>query len=457
MRRVRMIWLGRLLPAVVLVSLACGGGDGPSSPNPPPGSLTVSGTVVDSCLQPVANALVWIRNRGVTRTGASGAFSFTDVSSPYDIGTVEDYRDWKRVRIYAALTTTQVRLTLAHAQAPLHQGALEGQFTVGSGASAQVPVPLGRRTGFTFTPPGAVGSLGFLGDVNPYHLEAAWCGEPATAGSFQALQWSTQTSPNNPNIAAEFYGWGHATLNAQEGMTSAGQDVSLDSVGTAALSGTIIAPPGYTLLNRTVGLDPGAVVQPLISLNFAQPSQGLPADFTVAVPDAPGVQLSISAEAGTDGGDAKSWLRRVSPAGPATLGMDLAPTMLGPSAGAAVDLTTQDFTWQSATTGVQSLFVNLWFPDGGGGLSNAVDYQIFTLGRSFRVPLPAELGLSAIPAGSRGEWHVGTSNEPTLARLTGTGSPVLLTGDILGVALPVPDSAEVRFATATADGRFTLP
>jgi len=52
---------------------------------------------------------------------------------------------------------------------------------------------------------------------------------------------------------------------------------------------------------------------------------------------------------------------------------------------------------------------------------------------------------------------VGTSNEPTLARLTGTGSPVLLTGDVRNVALPVPDSAEVRFATATADGRFTLP
>lgn len=42
-------------------------------------------------------------------------------------------------------------------------------------------------------------------------------------------------------------------------------------------------------------------------------------------------------------------------------------------------------------------------------------------------------------------------------RLTGSGSPVLLAGYILGVALPVPESAEVRFATATADGRFTLP
>jgi hypothetical protein len=69
-----MLWLGRLLPAVAVASLARGGGsDGPSSPNPPPpGSLTVSGTVVDSCLQPVPDAVVWIRNRGVTRTDAGG-------------------------------------------------------------------------------------------------------------------------------------------------------------------------------------------------------------------------------------------------------------------------------------------------------------------------------------------------------------------------------------------------
>jgi hypothetical protein len=67
--------------------------------------------------------------------------------------------------------------------------------------------------------------------------------------------------------------------------------------------------------------------------------------------------------------------------------------------------------------------------------------------------LPAATVLSLACGGSDGPG----SNEPTLARLTGSGSPVLLAGYILGVALPVPESAEVRFATATADGRFTLP
>jgi len=313
MRAARMLWLGRLLPAVAVASLACGGGsDGPSSPNPPPpGSLTVSGTVVDSCLQPVPDAVVWIRNRGVTRTDAGGGFSFTGVATPYDIGTLEDYRDWKRVRIYAGLTTGQVRLTLAHAAGALRQGALEGMFTVGSGADAQVPVPLGRRTFFAFTPAGAVGSLGFLEDVNPYHLDAAWCGEAATDGTFEALQWTTQTNPHNPNIASVFHGYGHAAASAAEGMTSAGQDVSLDSVGTVSLSGTITAPPGYVLFNRTIGLDPGAGVQPLLWFNFVQTGSGVPADFTAAVPDAPGLQLGIVAEAGADGGSSKSWLRRV--------------------------------------------------------------------------------------------------------------------------------------------------
>jgi hypothetical protein len=131
--------------------------------------------------------------------------------------------------------------------------------------------------------------------------------------------------------------------------------------------------------------------------------------------------------------------------------------MTAPGTGAAVDLTTQDFTWESATNGVQGLFVSIAVPDGGGGFINSVDYQVFTLGRSFRVPSPAEFGLPAVPAGSRGEWHVGTSNEPTLARLTGSGSPVLFAGGILNVMLPVPESAEVRTATALGDGRFTLP
>ena len=257
-----------------------------------------------------------------------------------------------------------------------------------------------------------------------------------------------------------------ATLTATAGELSAKATITVNPAPSGppvTVSGTVVdsclrpmADVVVWIRNRGIGLDPGAGVQPLLLFNFVQTSQGVPADFTVPVPDAPGIQLGIQTEAATDGGDSQSWLRQVSPGGSITLGMDPAPTMVSPSAGAAVDLATQSFTWQSSVGGVQGLFVTILVPTGGGFI-NWVDYQAFTMGRSFRVPSPTEFGLSAVPAGSRGEWHVGTSNEPTLARLAGTGSPVLLAGGILSVMLPVPESAEVRFATATADGRFTLP
>jgi hypothetical protein len=425
--------------------------------NPPDAGppISVSGSVVDSCRNPVPDALVWIRNRGVTRTNTSGRFSFTGVQPPYDIGTLEDYRGWKRVRIYAGITSTDVRLTLAEAKSPLNQGALEGSFSVGSGATAVIPMPLGRRTWFTFEPPSNTASLGFLTDVNPYHLDAVWCGASSVAGTFEALQWTTQVTPYNPNLAQTFEGYGRATVSASNGMTLDGQDVALDSVGTISLTGTITPPPGFVLQTRVIGLDPGPGLQSQLSFNFAQ-SAGLPGAFTVPVPEAPGIELGIAAYAGIDGGSSKSWIRRVTPGAVVSLGMDEPPTIVSPELGDEVDLHTQTFTWTSPVSGVQGVYVQTSVPAAGGGFINGLDYQIYTLKRSVQVPPPEDFGLPALPVGSRGEWHVGSSNEPTLARLLDPNTQVEFGGGDLGVMLPIPEAAEVRFATATTDTRFTL-
>ena len=136
--------------------------------------------------------------------------------------------------------------------------------------------------------------------------------------------------------------------------------------------------------------------------------------------------------------------------------MDVPPTIVSPVAGDEVELGTQTFTWTSGVNGVQGLFVQTSVLTGGGGFINGVDYQIFTLKHSVQVPAPEEFGLPALPAGSRGDWHVGSSNEPTLARLLHPSSLVHFGGGTLGVVLPIPEAAGVRIATATTVTSFTM-
>ena len=239
-------------------------------------------------------------------------------------------------------------------------------------------------------------------------------------------------------------------------MTLSGQDVSLDSVGTISLSGAITVPAGFVLIRRIVGLDPGPGIEPTLWFNFTQATSGTPSQFTVAVPDAPDLRLGIAAQALGEGlGTAESWLRGIVPGTPVTVGMDPVPTQVSPEADIEVDLATQTFSWESPVNGVQSLYAPLFVPPAVGP-SRSLKYEVFTLARSVRLPLPQELGLSALPPGTKGEWHVGSSNEPSLARLTSPDANVRFGGGVLGVVLPIPEAAEVRFATALAITPFTL-
>jgi hypothetical protein len=420
----------------------------PPEAGPP---ITVSGIVVDECRRPVANLLVWVRNRGITRTNASGGFSFTGVQTPYDIGTLQG----QLIRIYGGLVIPTVRLTVA-STAVARTGSFTGNLTVGAGSTAEIPVPLGRRTWLGFHPSDNSYSVGFFGDVNPYGLDVAWCGDAEVSGTLEVLQWTTQTTPVNPNLAEQFHGYGRSEGSVTEGIRTTGADVVLEAVETLTLTGTTELPAGLQVNQRMIGLDAGrASLDPALYFN-AQVGVTLPSDFSLKIPDAPGIKLAVATDAQGPGGFSQTWLRDLSPSTTLTVRVDDPPAVLEPTAGSEVELGTQTFTWQSDGTGVQGLMVVLFYPLGGGGRARSLDYEIFTQGRSFLVPGPEEFGLASIPANSTGDWQVGSSNEPTVAGMVAPTRTMAFGASSLYMVLPIPESPEVRFALTLGFNTFQL-
>jgi hypothetical protein len=122
------------------------------------------------------------------------------------------------------------------------------------------------------------------------------------SGTIEALQWTTQTKPVNPNLAGSFDGYGRTEGSVTEGLTTAGADVVLEAVETLSLTGTTETPPGFQVNQRMIGLDggPGGLDPPLWF--NAQAGTTASSEFTLNVPSAPAEKLVVATDAQGPGG-----------------------------------------------------------------------------------------------------------------------------------------------------------
>lgn len=356
--------------------------------NPPP-TLTVAGAVIGINLQPVASAPVVITsgsNSFSTTTNASGAFSVSGVTPPYDATVVAG----NQALVYQGLTRPDPTLVFVDfvPGAP-RTATLSGTVSGGAG----FPQPANHLTRTAFASPEALDTATANTTTGAYNMgTVSWYGPATTTGNIRALQW--QFDPAN-NLPTDYKGYGEKLgVALSDGGTFASQNVSMSGVGEASISGSVALPAGYTLGSKRMAV--GFADRSLIQL-LSDPSASN--SFTYNTPSLTGatIQMQVAAQnaAGTSVITTKPGLA-VSATGvslPLPAGSDLS---LPPSGATGVNHSTT-FSYTPFSGGVHLVVFN--------GPGTNPDYVVVTAAASTRIPNLSSVGLG-LPASTTYSWRV---------------------------------------------------
>jgi len=364
------------------------------------GGSTVVGEVVDSYGQPVPNRTVVQAGRSTT-TSAGGCFTFTGVTAPYDVSIVQTTPS-KFASVYTQLTRTDPKLQdLSVTGTPAHSTTVGG--TLGG---TPIPGPDGTQTGVGFGSPEA--SAGNFFQTGSWSLNVSWAGPASTTGGLHALQWTVDAN----GTVTGYLAYGVRTgLTLSSGTPISNANLTLTTpVNTAAVTGSIALPSGYTISSRNVYLTFGdAIAFPVSSDAITSPSFGIP------VPSGVGAAAIVSVTA--DNGTSQS-TAQTSALAPGTLNATLTlpspaqPT--SPASGATGVDTTTAFVWTPIAGGLSLLILN--DPSGSGP-----EYVIVSGGSTTHIPDLSAQGLG-LPSGAPYHWTlIGLGPLASVDALAATG------------------------------------
>jgi hypothetical protein len=402
---------------VCLNLLACGGSGDPVAHPPPPGdggggntgrdggggSLAVAGQVLDNTGQPVAARTVLVGTQSTT-TDASGHFSFSGVSTPYDLTLVATSPD-KTAVVYQGLTRADPKVLDLTTQGTFqHTAHLQGTLF---GAN---PFD-GTIVAVVWASPEAV--AGVYVDAFPYDLGIAWSGASSITGTLHALQWTIDES----GLPTAYQGIGVKNfVSLDAGTTVTTGDMNLEIPATQTVTTTLSPPTGYTLVDRRAD-----VMFPDGAFFTVASNQASATGFSVLVPTGSDIRISALAENPSGSAQIIGSLAGVAPGtsnATLTLPTPALPTL--PANGATGVGTTTNFSWSALAGGVHFVFFT-------GANSTSPTFAIITAGTSTQLPDLTSQGL-ALPPAELYQWAViGLSPLASVDAVAGTGT-IALTG-----------------------------
>lgn len=360
---------------------AGGGGGGGSGGGGGGGGPTVTGQLLDGFGQPLSGRTVLIGTRSTT-SDASGQFTLTGVTTPYDLVIVEPAPS-KVATVYAQLTRTDPKLRdFGASSGPTRTATVNGNLVNGD----PLPTPSGTLTGICWGSPES--STGSYLAASPYALPVSWSGPTSTTGSVHALQWTVDASGTVTGYRSHGVKTG---VSLTAGNNTVGADLLLTVPLTASLSGTITVPAGYSVIDRTLTLTfaDGAFF-PVSGDVVSSPS------FSFPVPSGIGASAIVRVTANNGGAQTTAQLSGLPPG---TTGAALtlpAPALpIAPADQATGVTTSTDFTWTPVTGGVHFLVLS-------GNPGDPV-FLILSGGSQARIPELSAQGLG-LPAGRQYEW-----------------------------------------------------
>jgi hypothetical protein len=419
---------------------------GPPAPPPPPATITVSGKVVDNCGNPVpaATAILLQGTKPTVTTGADGTFSFSNVTTPYDLAVNSTLIGLNFVLVYKNLTRPSPQVTaLFGGVIPAKSGTVGGTLSNGTG-TAFFPTPIFRKTSVTFGATDTSRGLGStLMTTNPYGLNVDWCSGNSSTGTVHALQWNFNSTTDLPSGVNPYTGAGQIAnvTVANGGSTTTGTSFALDALSAGLISGTVNVPDGtYTISEERFGLH---YADNAITELADQTASFGGNTFSIRTPIITNTKFSVQASA-TGPGGRRSVAQKVNLGANdvgVTLALPLAPSLGVPNnAATGVNLATQSFGWSSFSGGMHAVILAT-------GVKRIV---IFTTSASVVVPSTTDLGLGTFPALTPFTWNVLGFTAASTDALTDPAA----VGGLFGVITPTNSD----FVQGTSEIRnFTLP
>jgi hypothetical protein len=399
-------------------------------------TVTVNGTVVDEYGVPFGGQTVLISSGAFnesTVSGASGAFTMANVPTPYNAtipnSSLLQAGSCPIAVEYVGLTRNDPTLTDVSLGLGSNRGAtLGGQLTGG-----KYPEPSGYVTDLVIASP-QISLAQNLGDQSSgvYLTTVNWQGPTSTSVTLYALQIQNDADSGLP-VAYPGYG----TLGGvmlQDGANFATQDVSLDPVSMATLSGSVNLPSGYTVFSKSVALlaFPG-VVLPLLGDGSNS------ASFSYAMPTIPSTSLLVGVTAASSNPPGLGFAQKVLMAGQdETLSVPAAPSLLLPEDGVTGVTSATQFSWTQFLGGIHVLAV---LPVS----SNCSESVfVFTAATAANIPDLSNAGLRMLPD-TNYSWFVnGIAPVATIDALASPGAFATLNFGNLQQA----DSASQSFTTS---------
>jgi hypothetical protein len=416
--------------AAVLVS-AC------SDPEPGPGGnpdngggntptpITVTGKAVEGNgkVSTTVSILIPGNGRQATTVDSSGTFSFSGVTTPYDIIVVD--RERRTANVYKGLTRSNLTLPIVSEDSEDdHEATVEGTVTGGK-TPYEEPTPPPKVAFFSAN---ASGSNLATDSSGGYSLGVGWSGSSSITGRLYAIQSDSSAPYERPS---NYFGFGrrdNVTLGA--GATLSGQDIAMSSVTNSRLAGNVTVPSGYTLDTLSVNLVP----EPNAELTLFYDSESTGA-FDYVVPQIPqatfSMQVMMSADDETERFNTASSIlfKKGLTAGTTNVALVLQPAPRpGQPSDKATDVTrTTGFSWSAYSGGIYQVTLEQQTDE------SPYKVHLFTSETQTTIPDLSALGLN-LPASTSFRWQVQgiapLASVDALIGLAEQGNPLVGSTDI---------------------------
>lgn len=353
--------------------------------------VTVSGTVVDADLQPLAGWTVRVAGTSAT-TDANGAFTLSDVAAPYTaivLAGAGSAPTTKHAYAFVGLQRTNPTLQLWFDVAPgLETSTLQGTTAIGATSNTAgivfadvTPPARGAASNWTSVT-GAGGGT--------FDTPVTWVGSNPSQATLYNLEWFLAPDGGPPNTFIA-YTSGVATLTG--GQSTTWQPMASVVLTDGTLSVTASIAPGYLLSATSLYLRPqGASIAPPVATMTAPP-----ATVTLPTPNISGATfvvcgvqtLIVSTDAGAQTPYGAACHAGLAATDQAQLALPVAPVLVNPPSTASVHTT---FAWTSISGGVA---VAAFEP----AVASNPSFFVVTDSNATTIPDTSQYGI-ALPAGA---------------------------------------------------------
>lgn len=352
--------------------------------------VNVAGKVIGLNGQPAPGLPVLVTGKASVNTDANGAFAIASVTTPYDITIIVG--PLKQAYVYRRVSRSDPTLMFIGATAGTPNSAnISGNIYPGSA----FPQPAGRVTYYAFVAPELAGEKGTAnGAASPatYAEALTWYGPSSITGTLHALQWDRDAS--NLPTTYQRYGSRPGVVVTNGGTFSTVHDTMSATPATVTLSGSITAPAGYTITNKSIWAQFGGKTA------FALVTDATPgASFSYKMPDISGLTLELVASAShPTAGICLAFKSGVAPNGTgAALSVPTAPELSLPVDGATGVKTGSPFSWNAFPGGMHILSFD--------GPAGQPAIFVMTMTANDSLPDLASAGMP-IPASTNYSWNV---------------------------------------------------